>query len=217
MARDLATRCSFLIAAALIAAAVGDPVVESIANTGVLGGHYADHNHLSVLPALFAGLAFALALVVWRCLSVWHATSGSRDWLIDMATACSERACATDVVCAFVMQLVALFLMESAEQLALGGKLLGGTAWLGGPIGFSLIVHALIGAACLFALGAFMRALVRTFASFVRALVRFVWLSIVRPLVFARFGRDEASRPASGTLRVRQIGGRAPPLLITQA
>ncbi len=210
-------RRSFLIAAALIAAAIGDPLVESIANTGILGGHYSDHNHLSVLPALLAGCAFAFALAVRRCFSVWRATTGSRDWLIDMATACSERARPRDVAFAYGLQLLALFLMESIEQLALGGKLLGGTAWLGGPIAFSLIVHALIGAGCLFALGAFMRALVRTFASIVATLVRFVWLALAQPPAFARFGRNETRCFGSQTLRVHQIGGRAPPLLFTPA
>ena len=217
MLKDYATRGSFLFAAALIAAAFGDPVVESIANTGILGGHYSDHNHLSVLPALLAGSVFLLAVFLRRCLSVLSSGTASRDWLVDLATTCSDRMGARDFASTFVMQLGALWLMESAEQLALGGHLLGGSAWLGGPIAFSLVVHALIGAGCLFALGAFMRALVRTFAAIVCTIVRSIWVAIVRPPAFTRFGYNEERCLASGTLRVRQIGGRAPPLLFTPA
>lgn len=217
MAVASSSRLSFLVAVALIAAAVTDPVVESIANTGMLGGHYADRNHLSVVPVLLAGSTFAAANLVLRCVDMWRKKARASDWLVDVAKVASKRSPLRDLPYVFVMQLAALFLMESAEQVVLGGKLLGGTAWLGGPILFSLLVHALAGAGCLLTLTAFMRALTRTFASFVRSVIRFVWLSAARASGRARFGRRATPFLRAGSAHVRQIGGRAPPLLLTRA
>ncbi len=216
MSAAITTRFSFLAAVALIAAAVADPVVESIANSGILGGRYEDNNHLFVTPVLLIGGAFILRVLTLRCLDVWRSTSGSRNWLVDVAKEFSERSTLQDLPYVFGMQLAALFLMESAEQLAVGGRLLGGTAWLGGPILFSLLAHAMVGAVCLCALESFLRALLRTFASFVRSVIEFIWLAISRADGGIRFGRREAPNLLAQSVHVHQVGGRAPPLLRTQ-
>jgi hypothetical protein len=217
MTGAVATRRLFLLAVAIVAAAVADPAVELVANTGILGGHYADNNHLSVIPALVVGGSLALLVLVARCIDVWRSGASNGDWLLDAARAFSARPPLRDLPSVLVLQLVALFLMESSEQLAQGGKLLGGAAWLGGPVAFSLLAHALIGAGCLLALGSFMRAILRTFASLVRLVIRFVWLAIARESGGFRLGSRETARLRSQSTYVHQIGGRAPPLLHTPA
>lgn len=213
----LTTRRIYLVAVALVAAALGDPVVESVANTGVLGGRYADNNHLSVIPALVVGASLVLIVLAARCIDVLRSAASSGDWLLEAARIFAARSPSRDVPAVFVMQLVALFLMESSEQLALGGKLLGGTAWLGGPIVFSLLAHGLIGAGCLVALGSFMRAMLRTLAALVRIVIRFVWLAIARESGGFGLGNCETPSFRARSTFVYQIGGRAPPLLQTPA
>jgi len=214
VAHPLASRRLFLLAVAIIAAALADPIVESLANAGILGGHYTDNNHLSVIPAFVVGGIFAL---VTLALDSWNASRASNDWLVEVAKSFSKRSPVEDLPCVFVLQLLALFFMESAEQLAFGGKLLGGTAWLGGPIICSLIVHAVIGIGCLFALAGFMRGLLRSLASLVRAVVQFIWLGVARPACCFYFGQEATPLFRAQAAHVNQIGGRAPPLLHTPA
>jgi hypothetical protein len=213
----LTSRLPFLLAVALIAAAIADPVVESISNTGVFGGHYADDNHTGVIPTLLGGLLLVLEIVAARCISVLRRSpKGSRAWFVDVARGISSGSGAHDLPYAFGLQLAALFLLESSEQLLVGGKLLGGTAWLGGPIVFSLLTHALIGAGCFVALRRVLRALVTAFASLVGAALEFILLarSLAEPRALARRCDAQIPRRAQAP-HVRQIGGRAPPLLQT--
>jgi hypothetical protein len=116
------------------------------------------------------------------------------------------------------LQLCALFALENAEQLLAGGTLQLGTAWLGGPIVFSLLMHALFGAGCTFLLGAGMRAILRAFASIVLAVIRFTWLAIVRSAnAGLHLDRRSAVCRRTQAPHVCHIGGRAPPLLATPA
>jgi len=219
MLRARITRLSFCIAVALIAAAFADAVVESISNTGVLGGRYDDNNHLGIVPTLLGGVLLVLGMLVLRFLEIWRRwTNGSQGSFIDAARELTPRSLVQYLPYVFALQLTALFVLESVEQLAVGGKLLGGTEWLGGPIIFSLLTHALIGACCTFALGASIRALARTFALIVRTAIRFIWLAIAN----ATGGKSyldprDALCPRAQAPRVCQIGGRAPPLLQTPA
>jgi hypothetical protein len=209
----------FLIAAALVAAALADPFVESLSNAGAFGGAYADNNHLCVLPALFAGSALTLVIAAMRCGDVWRSrTNGSGDWFRGTARDIARRSPWRDVPFVFAVQLLLLFLMESTEQMLAGGKLLGGIAWLGGPMFFSLLAHALIGICSLFVLRASMRTIERTFASLVRAALGLLWiLSARRPGGTFRYFRSVAPGLRAQSPHARQIGGRAPPLLPTPA
>ena len=198
---------------ALVAAALADPLVETVANSGMLGGHYADDNHLGVVPFLLAGLAFAAIVAVGRCVRLWrNAANGSCDWLVAAAKDSAGRFPLADLAWLYALQLLALYALEATEQLLSGGDV-ATMAWLGGPIIFSLAVHAAIGAACLWLLAAFMRGVLRTFASLAYAIRRLAWFFSSRPLVPAF---DRAWRPSvparAQAPHVRQIGGRAPPL-----
>ena len=207
------------MAVALVAAALADPMVETVANTGIFGGHYADNNHVGVIPALLVGAVLACEIVIMRCLRLLEPSrTTERTRLIAVARSVSTLDGLRDLPFVFAMQIFALFLLESAEQLVLGGKLLGGTSWLGGPIAFSLLAHAVVGATCTFALGACARAVVRAFASFVYSAIRYIWLAMARATGGSfRFGVRNAFRARAQSPHVRQIGGRAPPLLFVPA
>ncbi len=220
MGPTLTSRLPFLLAVALIGAALADPVVESLSNAGVFGGHYADNNHLGVVPTLLAGVLLVLEIAAARCLDVWRrARSKSRDWLVDVARVVLTGSPAQDFPYVFTLQLVALFLMEGSEQLLAGGRIhIAGAEWLGGPIAFSLLTHALIGGGCMLLLKCFMRAILTTFASLVKIAIQFILITraLGKPGTLLRRSGEPGYRVAQSP-HVRQIGGRAPPLLQTQA
>ncbi len=105
--------------------------------------------------------------------------------------------------------------MESVEQLAFGGKLLGGTAWLGGPVFFSLAMHAIIGVACTLAVARAMRAILKALARVIGEAIDLVLIAFGAEAVslFTR-RREPPAYPLTQSVHVRQIGERAPPLLL---
>ncbi len=126
----LSIRLGFCTAVAVIAAAFADPLVEFVSNAGWFGpGTFTDRSNLDVLPALVAGVAMLVLYCVRRANAL-------------VAGRALPRNATVLIPAVLALQLVALFAMESAEQLAVFGHLLGPTVWLGGPIGFSLAVHA---------------------------------------------------------------------------
>jgi len=208
------SRLPFLAAVALIAAAIGDPLVETIANAGVFGPGYADNIHSSVVPALIAGLSLALLLLAWQCRNLVRCTGEVRERPIDLARRFLARSSIHDIPYAIVLQLAALFVMESSEQIFFEGRLLGGTAWLGGPVWFSLLAHAAIGAICTLLLTFGMRAIVRRAATLVEIVFERVLWALKRESVTSFVRRDDdARRCRSQVWRVHQCGERAPPIL----
>jgi hypothetical protein len=223
VASSTTSRLPFLVAVALLAAALGDALVESISNTGIFGTRYFDNNHLSVVPTLIAGGALALEGAVARCVALYRCAldarrDARRDWLGDAATSIATHPPLRDVPAVFAMQLVALFAMESSEQLLFGGKLLGGTAWLGGPVLFSLGLHALLALACTFLLGWTMRGIAAAFASFVVSAIACIAITLPREgSAMIRRRRDVPAFARPQSPHARQIGERAPPFLPTPA
>lgn len=219
MVSSPASRLPFLVAVALLAAALGDALVESISNTGIFGPQYFDHNHLSIVPTLIAGGALALEGAVARCVALWRcALDARRDWLGDAATSIAMHPPLRDVPAVFAMQLLALFAMESTEQVVFAGKLLGGTAWLGGPVLFSLALHALLALGCTFLLGWTMRGIAAAFASFVVSAIACAAITLPRePAATIRRRRDVPAFVRPQAPHARQIGERAPPFLLTTA
>jgi hypothetical protein len=210
---SLARRLPFLLAAAIFAAAIGDWLVETISNGGVFGRGYDDNNHSSIVPALVAAAILAGVICVTRCIALLrkvapsHAIS-NRD---EKLGAC-RRTTATDIAVVLTMQFGALFTMESAEQLTDGGRLLGGLAWLGGPLAFSVATHAAIGTLCALLLAAVMRSMLSSFASFVREALEAILFALARSAKRPFVSRaNAASPPRAQAPHVRQIGGRAPP------
>jgi len=209
----MARRFPFLLAVALVAAAVGDALVETISNSGVLGSGYNDNNHLSVIPALVAGVLLALIVVSARTFALFRRGSAlRRDWLIESAYSLARESPLRDIPLVLGLQFAALFTMESIEQLAFGGRLLGGTVWLGGPLAFSLLTHALLGSAFTLLLAALVRAILATVASLVRDAIEAILFSLSRGCRRSFVKRDpDATLPRAQAPHLRQLGGRAPP------
>jgi hypothetical protein len=193
---------------------LADPFVESVSNTGIFGGGYADDDRLGVVPTLLIGIVLVLGVATLNCVRVWRQEvhTGNR-WFVNAAKDLSTRSPINDLPFVFLLQLCALFSLESSEQLLSDGHLLGGLVWLGGPIAFSLLTHALMGAACTYALGAIMRAFVGMFANLVRTALLDVWLSASRNAGAHIYLHHWTKPHHTQSTRVRQIGGRAPPSL----
>lgn len=213
-ARRSCTTCSrlpFLLAVAILAAAIGDPLVETIANSGIVGAGYSDNIHTSVIPAMTVGALLALLLLVLRVLRLVR-PAGERP--IDVARRFAAGSPLRHVPLVYGLQLIVLFIMESAEQAFAGGCLLGGTAWLGGPVLFSLAVHALIGTGCTVLAARAMRAILRRCAVIIdRALASLLdAFERPNPAAFARRS-DAASLRCTTLLRASRLGERASPLL----
>jgi hypothetical protein len=212
---SLSSRLPFLLAIALVAAAIGDPLVETIANTGAIGRGFSDNNHLSVIPTLIAGLLLVSLAIGRRCLDLCRHCPRRGDWVIETAKRFCERPPLDDLPYVIFLQFAALFVMESTEQLVFGGRLLGGAAWLGGPIFFSVVAHALIGAVCCIAITQNARAIVKRFATLFAGTLNFILLVLHRQscALFAP-RRSEPTPRALQILDVRRIGERAPPALL---
>jgi hypothetical protein len=212
---SLASRLPFLLTAAIIAAAVGDSLVETIANGGAFGRAYHDNNHSSIVPALVAATVITLVVLLTRCVGL---VRKSTHRPLTPSGAHGRRparyAAVIDLSIVLPMQFGTLFVMESAEQLTGGGKLLGGLAWLGGPIAFSLVTHAVLGTLCAFAVAALARSILSRVASFVRKTLDAILFALTRGAKRPFVRRcDHASPNRAQAPHARQIGGRAPPNL----
>jgi hypothetical protein len=198
------SRLPFQIAVSLIAAAIGDALVETTSNTGALGPGYADNDHLSVIPALIAGASLTLLVVFGRCLRLFR----------NPARRVSHRSPLADVPCVLLVQFLALFIMESCEQLCFGGRLLGGTVWLGGPVWFSVLTHVILGTSFALLLGRATGAIVRRCEALVQIALEFMLDAFDRDRgIFA--SRRYRFRPCGNQVFcVHLTGERAPPLLV---
>jgi hypothetical protein len=152
-------RLWFCIAAAAIAAAIADPLVEGASNAGWFGrGSYTDHSNLDVLPTLALG---ALLVVLYFFLRV------RRD-LLEASDDVLHRTVSRLLVPIFGLQLALLASMETLEQIAVDGHSLGRTVWLGGPVWFGLSVHAAVCVAVSFGLAKVLHAWASTTVRIIR-------------------------------------------------
>jgi hypothetical protein len=199
--RRIAIRIWFTLAAAVVAAAIADPLVEAVSNAGWFGsGTFTDHSTLDVVPALIAG-----AVLIGVCF-VLHIR---RELL-----RASVEALRTDIArllpALFATQLAVLFVMETIEQVVVAGHLLGGSIWLGGPVWFSLAVHASTGILIAFGLAHAICACARTTARMIRRIRALAMRALhdPAPLALRRLGRIWLAHHAPVRCR---IGNRAPP------
>jgi hypothetical protein len=203
----LSSRLPVLLAVAFIAAAIGDPLVETIANTGILGPGYADNDHSSVIPTLIAGGMLAAVVLLMRAFGLLRARFGARELARNVAAASPLRY----VPIVIVLELATLCAMENGEQLFFDGRLVHGLAWLGGPVLFSLCAHALLSVACIVLAIRSARTFVRCFASIVVHV--FSRLLDARRRVAGAFSRrrDVVCVPALQQFGAQAFGQRAPP------
>lgn len=196
---DLRRHFGFCAAIAVIAAAVADPIVEFGSNAGLFGaGRYTDHSNLDVVPALLAGCALLALYLMRRAPAILRSQALTHGVVRLLPTI-------------LILQLAALFLMETAEQVFVYGHPLGSTIWVGAPIPISLAVHALAAVGILSAVVRSKRALAATALRVIRAIGAIATLdAMATQPCFAR-------RPQRGTFMeliaaFRAIGERAPPV-----
>ncbi len=146
----------FCLAVAVIAAAIANPLVEFASNAGWFGpGSLTDHTNVDVVPALLAGVALLALFMVLKARAVLcgRALTGG---------------CVSLLPSIFVLQILALYVMETLEQMHAVGHTLGPTIWLGAPPAIGLAVHAAVCIAVTYAIVRSRRALAETTLRVVR-------------------------------------------------
>lgn len=209
--KHLSIRLGFCLAVAVIAAALADPLVEFASNAGWFGaGAFTDHSNLDVAPALVIGLLLLGLHVALKVRAALQSPGHHQDLSREAGQALAS-GIARLLPAIFMLQIIALYLMETAEQFAVWGHTLGPTVWLGGPVLVSLGVHGLTCAAVAFVIANRVRALAATTVRLIR---------LIRALATFAFGADQLvvpQGPLGVTLRkpapvLCRIGERAPPL-----
>jgi len=161
---SLVIRLWFGVAVAFVALALADPLTEWASNAGLFGaGNFTDHSNADVFPAAFVGFAFFALHLVLRTRYVSSRHRGrSRMWLSAWAGALDNETLTRLLPGIYALQIGALYVTESFEQVVVLGHGLGGTVWLGAPVLISLLIHAVFCAIATFALARVVRALAKT-------------------------------------------------------
>ncbi|MGA7354667.1 MAG: hypothetical protein WBW76_04465, partial [Candidatus Cybelea sp.] len=171
------TRFGLPMAIAVVAAALADPIVEFASNSGWFGSvSFTDHSNLDILPALLVGVGLLAFYMVRRARAV-------------LAGQVLQQGVVLSLPAIFALQLLALYVMETAEQLVVWRHLLGQTAWLGGPLPMSLTIHAILCLAVALTIARSKRALAATTLRVMRILAAIVLFAVraTRPILAARF------------------------------
>ena len=205
-----AIRGVFCAAAALVAAAIADPLLEAASNAGWFGrGTFTDHSNLNVFPVLLLGLLFAGAWSIARLRQTHAERHGAL--LRRSAAALDDATIARMVPFVFVLQIGALFTMETLEQVIVYGHVLGGALWLGAPALISLCVHACFAIALAFVFGKTLHAFARTLLLLV-AHIRRLFVTLGQAKKLLRVARRTLFCRCDFAPLVCRIGERAPPL-----
>ena len=191
-------RLWFCAAVAVVAAAIADPIVEYASNAGVFGARgVTDHSNLDVVPALFAGVGLLALFMVRKAPAV-------------LAGRALPRRIVALLPAIFLLQILALYAMETAEQLAVCGHLLGPWVWLGGPPSVSLAAHAVVCFGVTIAVARWRRTLAATALRIVGMIAAIATLPVHAPPPLAPRTFAVVSFKAS-LLCPCTIGERAPP------
>jgi len=203
------------LAVAVAAAAIADPLIEAASNAGWFGpGNYTDHSNLDVLPALCVAALLAGFHLFLRVRNRTQDGSESLSrWLRMSGDALAGQRLYSLLPKIFVAQLVALYCMETFEQVAVVGHPLGGTLWLGGPALVSLALHAIACLAITFIAREAMRCCAHTALRITRFIFRILTSvsRLPRTIVFRR--RSVVAFRAADPMTC-PIGERAPPFLV---
>jgi hypothetical protein len=118
--------------------------VERLSNTGFFGsGQFTDQSNIDVVPALGVACLLLLLLIAGAVRRAAPRHRAAPVWLRGCASASSDRHLPKLLPAVFALQLAVLWSMETLEQIVVAGHPLAGTIWLGGPVLFSLLAHAL--------------------------------------------------------------------------
>jgi hypothetical protein len=207
---SLAVRAIFVVATAISAAALADPVMEGISNAGAFGRHsYTDHSTLDVVPSLVVGLSCVALLVAILARRILVPRGRCFPWLRVPARALEDRVVLRLAPLIVAVQLGVLCAMETLEQVVVVGHPLGGSLWLGGPVLVSLCLHACTGVALAFGFAHLVRWSARAAAELIASVCRIV-LARVRPAL-ARLALDHVPVRRAFAPALDRRTGRAPP------
>lgn len=187
MSTSASFRVWFCAGVAIVAAALADPLLEFASNAGAYGAcDCTDHSNLDVFPALLLVSLLGLRYLYVRVRRQF-AGAGTAP-----ARAPGDLPAAGVLVrlvpAIFALQLLVLYTMETAEQIAVRGHALGGTIWLGAPAPISLAVHAAFCLVATFAGACVVRALTQTAVRIAGFILRAIAQTARRPAgAFARF------------------------------
>jgi hypothetical protein len=201
----------FTFAAALVAAVAGDAVVEGLSNANIFWhGKYTDRSSLDLLPVLMLAVT---ALIAGVCRSMMRAARvrgiSTRSLVLSTAHLLEPSTILRLLPAVAAVQIVALYLMETTEQLAVFGHPLGGTVWLGGPVGASLTIHLFLAVICAFALSTSLRTFAMTLARVVDCIFG-NYQKLARGGGAIRLTRGRVAR-AFEPIVISSIVGRGPP------
>jgi hypothetical protein len=203
-----------IFAIALVSAAVGNSLTETISNTGIFGSGFRDDNHGSVATVLIAGLGIGLLWLATRiCVALGSDGVRSRARLRNAAAGFAQTSGSRHLAAVYGLQIAIVDAMERGEQFLAHGPSIRGFSWLGGPVPFALVLHLLVCATCMYVAGRLARALLAR----VMAAIHEVFDRLLA--AYARdFGRSLLQRSNERFARCcellahRRIRGRAPPL-----
>jgi hypothetical protein len=203
------------LAIALVAAAIGDPLVETIANSGLFGRAFVDRDQQSVVPVLVAGVLLGLLLLVARFrYAAALAGPQSRDWLREVVAQLSTTSSSRTVAPIFAAQLAVVYAMESCEHALGAGAAIVGLSWLGAPVAFSLLLHLGVCLLCISAVRRVTRALLPGLLAAICDVLDWIVVALGPDAgrgVFVN-SRERVARHSTLTAAER-IRGRAPPFL----
>jgi branched-subunit amino acid transport protein len=141
---EKAAQLLFGAAVAALAAALGDLFVESLSNHGAFGpGRFTDGSNADIAPIGIAGSALLLGCLFFHVRRAL-ARDAAAQYRRELTAALAPLTIARMLPLIFLLQIVLLWTMETAEQYVVVGHGFGGTIWLGGPTVASLLLHAMI-------------------------------------------------------------------------
>jgi hypothetical protein len=195
----ITVRWGFCAALAVISAALADPLAEFASNAGWFGrGSFTDHSNLDVVPALVAGVGLMTLYLI-------------RKARLLVAGGAFPRGVAPMLPAILLLQVLALYGMETCEQLVVDGHVLGPAVWLGAPPLISLTIHAAICAAVSLWFGRSIRTLAATTLRVIRLIRAIATFAVRSSGVPARRVFDARSFKELAPV-LCSIGERAPPV-----
>lgn len=201
----------FRMAVAVSAAAVANPLIEWLSDTGTFGpGRFTDRSNLDVIPALTVAFALGMLFVIVLARRMFSRNSYPPQWLRRYAGEIGPASVRRMLPSIFVLQLIALFGMETLEQIATAGHPLGGTIWLGGPAAFSIAGHFLSCIVFAWALFHGLHWSARTIVRAVRIALE-ILRRILQPPAVPHSSFNVSVRPKCIEPYLRALHGRAPP------